>query len=113
MGGGVSGRGSGSGSRSSRVNWDKQNKHEKKSRHYVKGKSYTTIPRDSIQNFIDKHLTTAQKISDGKYRVHSNEVIGMYIDKHGVAHPSTNAIIVLSKTGSHVYPVRPDGFIED
>ena len=29
------------------------------------------------------------------------------------AHPSTNAIIVLSKTGSHVYPVRPDGFEED
>ena len=52
MGGGVSGRGSGSGSRSSRVNWDKQNKHDKKSKHYVKGKSYTTIPRDSIQNFI-------------------------------------------------------------
>lgn len=113
MGGGASGHGHGSGSRSSKINWDKQNKHDKQSKHYVDGKSYTTIPKDSIQKFVDKYLPLAQKISDGKYRVHSKEIVGMYIDKHGMAHPSTNAIIVLSRTGSHIYPVRPDGFKGD
>lgn len=37
----------------------------------------------------------------------------MYIDNHGNAHPTTNAIIVASKTGSHMYPAKPDGFKED
>ncbi len=113
MGGGTSGRGNGSGSNSSKVNWDKQGKHDKGSRKYVNGKSYVTMPKDNIQSFIDKHLPNAQKINNNKYRVHSDKVVGMYIDKHGNAHPSTNAIIVLSKTGSHIYPVRPDGFKED
>lgn len=63
--------------------------------------------------FIIQKLKTIQKVGENKYRVHSDKTIGMYIDKHGNAHPSTNAIIVLSKTGSHVYPVRPDGFEED
>ena len=76
-------------------------------------KSYTTIPKNDIQSFIDKHLPTAQKISENKYRVHSKMVVGMYVYTHGKAHQSTNAIITLSKTGSHVFPVRPDGFKED
>lgn len=113
MGGGASGRGNGSGINSSRVNWDKQSRHDKGSKRYVKGKSYTTIPKNDIQSFIDKHLPTAQKIGENKYRVRSKQVVGMYVDKHGNAHQSTNAIITLSKTGSHVFPVRPDGFKED
>lgn len=113
MGGGVSGRGSGSGSNSSKVNWDKQNKHDKKSKHYVEGKSHVTLPKDDIQSFIDKNLPTAQKVGENKYRVHSDKTIGMYIDKHGNAHKTTNAIIVTSKTGSHMYPAKPIGFKED
>ena len=113
MGGGVSGRGGGSGSNSSRVNWNKQNKHDKQSKNYVNGKSFVTMPKDNIQSFINEHLPTAQKVGENKYIVHSDKIVGMYIDKHGNAHPSTNAIIVLSKTGSHVYPVRPNGFEED
>lgn len=113
MGGGTSGHGRGSGSNSSALNWDKQNRHDKSSRHYVEGKSYVTMPKGNVQNFIDKHLPSAQKIGENKYRVHSNEIVGMYIDNHGNAHPTTNAIIVTSKTGSHMYPAKPDGFKED
>ncbi len=71
------------------------------------------MPKDNIQNFIDTHLPTAQKVGDNKYRVHSGKIIGMYVDKHGNAHPTTNAIIITSKTGSHMYLVKPDGFKED
>lgn len=110
MGGGISGFSNGSGSRSSKVNWDKQSRHDKHSKKYVKGKTYLTISKDKIQNFIDSHLPAAQKINDEKYRIHSNKIIGMYIDRSGRAHPTTNAIIVKSKTGSHIYPSRPDNF---
>ena len=113
MGGGVSGRGGGSGSNSFKVNWDKQNKHDKNSKKYIEGKSYVSLPKDRIQNFIDEHLPTAQKIGENKYRVQSNEIIGMYVDKQGNAYPTTNAIIVTSKTGSHMYPSRPDDYEGD
>lgn len=110
MGGGISGYGSGSGSKSSKINWDKQNRHDRSSKKYIKGKSYLVIPKDKLQSFVDTHLPNAKRVNDDKYRVHSKNVIGMYIDNNGRAHPTTNAIIVKSKTGSHIYPARPDNF---
>lgn len=112
MGGGNSGHGSGSGRNSTLLNKDKQARHDKKSKHYVKGKSYMTIESNKLQDFIDSHIGSAQKIADNKYRVHTDHVVGMYIDKSGNEHPTTNVIIVTSKTGSHVYPAQPDGFKE-
>ena len=112
MGGGISGRGNGSGSNSSKVNWDKQNRHDKSSKKYVSGKSYITIPKSDIQSFVDKSIPKSQKIGSNKYRIHSDRIIGMYVDNHGNAYPTTNAIIVTSKTGSHMFPSRPDGFKE-
>ena len=110
MGGGSSGRGNGSGSNSSKINWDKQRKHDKSSKQYVEGKSCITMQKTAMQSFIDGNLPKAQKIGDNKYRVHSDKVIGMYLDKHGNAYPTTNAIIITSKTGSHMYPSRPDNY---
>ena len=81
MGGGVSGRGDDSGSNSTKVNWDKQNKHDKQSNNYVNGKSFVTMSKDSVQSFIIEHLPTAQKVGENKYSVHSDKIVGMYIDK--------------------------------
>ena len=81
MGGGVSGRGGGSGSNSTKVNLDKQNKHDKQLKNYVNGKSFVTMSKDSIQSFIIEHLPTAQKVGENKYRFHSDKIVGMYIDK--------------------------------
>ena len=52
-------------------------------------------------------MSTAQKIADNKYRINCGKVIGMYVDEKGNEHPTTNAIIVTSKTGSHIYPASP------
>ena len=113
MGGGNSGFGTASGKNSTLLNKDKQSRHDKKSKHYVKGKSYMTIESSKLQSFIDDHIGTSQKISENKYRVHSDKIVGVYLDKNGNGHPTTNAIIVTSKTGSHIYPAKPNGFKED
>ena len=39
------------------------------------------MSKDSIQSFINEHLPTAQKVGKNKYSVHSDKIVGMYIDK--------------------------------
>lgn len=107
MGGGASGKCHGSGSLSTKVNHDKQAKHNIDSRKYTPGKSYLNWSDTKAQEFIDKNMKNAVKISDNKYRVSVDYVVGMHIDQNGNKHPSKNAIIVLSKTGSHIYPGKP------
>lgn len=113
MGGGSSGYGNGSGSNITKINANKQARHDKSSKKYIKGRSYTTIHKSTIQMFVGDNIGTAQRIGNNKYRVRSKQTIGIYIDKRGIEHPTTNAIIVTSKTGSHIYPSRPDDFKED
>ena len=107
MGGGASGKGEGSGSNSSRINPDKQKRHLKDSKNYEAGKSYTTLSLNELQNLVDAKLPTAQKIAPNKYRADCGKLVGVYVDIKGNEYPTTNVIIVTSKTGSHIFPAKP------
>ena len=107
MGGGASGKGKGSGSNSSKINPDKQKRHLKDSKNYQVGKSYTTLSLHELQDLVDTKLSTAQKIASNKYRADCGKVIGVYVDIYGNEYPTTNVIIVTSKTGSHIFPAKP------
>ncbi|HEY9886512.1 MAG TPA: polymorphic toxin type 50 domain-containing protein [Vampirovibrionales bacterium] len=43
-----------------------------------------------------------------KERVNFGQNIGNYVDENtGLSYPSTKGIIIYSKTGVHIYPIRP------
>jgi len=67
----------------------------------------------NAQELIDKYAGTGQilpqKKGPPKERISSDTVIGKYFDLKKKKYLETNrAIIVYSKTGTHIYPV-PDG----
>lgn len=113
MGAGISGITNCLGSNLTKINKEKQSKHYKNSKNYIKGRSYLLIPRSEIQNFVNKYLPIAEKINESKYRVRTNKIIGVYVDYKGDEFITSNAIIVTSKTGCHVYPARPENFMEE
>ena len=43
-----------------------------------------------------------------KERVQSSEPIGVYIDRDSNAHETCNAMIIYSKDGTHIYPIREE-----
>ena len=70
---------------------------------------------EDAQNVIDKLYSTGEPILDAKgnwtnkERVESPEIIGTHINpENGTETETKKAIIVYSKTGSHVMPGRSD-----
>ncbi len=91
------------------VNKDKQRRHTKSG--HIFGRSYLDGDEDFAQRIIDElHGTGTPVIVEGqgwkrKERVTAIKIIGTYVDpKSGVETKTNKAMIVYSKTGSHIYP---------
>ena len=101
-----------SGEVSTTINADKQNKHIKGSGGFVEGRSYIFGNLEDAQKLVDDLNGTGTPImAKGKWthkeRVQSQKAIGVHVVKDTGAESETKtAIIVYSKTGSHVYPAR-------
>lgn len=96
------------------VNREKQLRHMKDELGYIAGRSYLNGSLDEIQELVDQLSGTGTPISsqDGawqrKERVHADHDFGVYIDEEtGKAYKTNNAIIVYSKSGTHIIPSRP------
>lgn len=78
----------------------------------MKGKSYLDGDLDYAQALIDKLSGTGKVKTDKNGRwlnkeavIHPN-VIGTHVDSNGVETKTNKAMIVYSKTGTHIYPRR-------
>lgn len=101
-----------------RIKVDKQAQHDRNSPKYVKGKSYVYFRTSDAQKYILRLHGTGELMSSrrgawiNKERVRSEQPIGVCIDENGNAHETHNAVIIYSKAGTHIYPVREDGYGE-
>lgn len=101
-----------------RIKVDKQAQHDRNSPKYVKGKSHVYFRTSDAQKYILRLHGTGELMSSrkgawiNKERVRSEQPIGVCIDESGNAHETHNAVIIYSKTGTHIYPVREDGYGE-
>lgn len=93
---------------------EKQAEHDRSSSAYKPGKSYTYFSADTAQRYILKLNGTGQLVSSRKgawvkkERVHSSEPIGVWMDHDGKGHETHNAMIIYSKAGTHIYPIREE-----
>lgn len=96
------------------INLDKQEKHIFTSPNYEAGKSYIYGELADTQMLYDQLKGTGEPVygSDrnwlNKERVSSDRTIGVWIDKNGEKFESSSAMIVYSKTGSHIYPRKEE-----
>jgi hypothetical protein len=96
-----------------KVNRENQNRHIPSSTGYIKGRSQLFGSLDDAQKLINELSGTGKPIIiNGKWkhkeRVSASKVIGVYINPEtGEAKRTNKAIIVYSKTGSHIYPRKP------
>lgn len=97
-----------SGEVSSEINPDKQKRHLRDG--HPQGRSYIDGDLEYAQRLVDQLSGTGDPVTDGngkwsnKERVVSPHIIGTYVDFNGVATKTNRAMIVYSKTGSHIYP---------
>lgn len=97
-----------SGKISTKINYAKQFRHTKFG--HLPGRSYIDGDCAYAQKLINELSCTGSAILDqnGKWthreRVKASEIIGTYVAKNGHSYKTRNAIIVYSKTGSHIYP---------
>lgn len=89
------------------INLDKQQRHlegQSGSRSYLYGDI------DTAEHLFGKLKGTGYPIMDksgkwtNKERVKNNTIIGVHVDEQGNSNESKNAVIIYSKTGSHIYP---------
>ena len=104
-----------SGEVSLKVNREKQGRHILGDKNFVSGKSYLLGDHDFAQSLIDKYSNTGKKIpmKSGEWtrreRVVCDEVVGVYIDPQtGRKTKTKSAMIIYSKTGTHIYPRKDD-----
>lgn len=107
-----------SGMVSKTINREKQMRHTKTG--HTSGRSYLDGDLEYAQELVDTLSGTGDAICAGKSkewthreRVTANHDIGVYTDSDGNETRSNNAIIVYSKTGTHIYPVRKEDSDED
>ena len=90
------------------INREKQLRHTY-SRH-TKGRSYLYGDLEYAQKLIDELSGTGEAMinRDGSWnrreRVTANDIIGVHVDKNGFETPTKSAMIIYSKTGTHIYP---------
>ncbi len=95
---------------SKKVNREKQLRHTKNE--HVPGRSYIDGGLEYAQELVDKLSGTGEALMVGtgrwnnRERVTSPHIIGTYVDQNGVEEKSNVAMIIYSKTGSHIYPVQ-------
>lgn len=97
------------------INADKQNMHIKGSRGYIDGRSYLDGDLAEAQWLFDELSTTGEAVFDSnanwknKERVVSDKIIGTHADNENGRETKTKAaVIVYSKTGSHIYPRKDE-----
>lgn len=85
--------------------------HIKGSRGYIDGRSYLDGDLAEAQRLVDELSTTGEAVFDSngnwknKERVVSDKIIGTHADNENGKETRTKAaVIVYSKTGSHIYP---------
>ena len=93
------------------VNKDKQKRHSRSD--HEPGRSYLDGDIDFAQQLVDEYSGTGTPIcKDGKWshreRVTAKEDIGTYVDVDGNETRSDRAMIIYSKTGTHIYPIRKE-----
>lgn len=99
-----------SGKVSKTINREKQLRHTLSE--HTSGRSYLHGGLEFAQKLVDELSGTGEvKISlNGEWnhreRVTSPTVIGTYVDESGVETNSNIGMIVYSKTGTHIYPIR-------
>ena len=93
------------------INANKQNRHIKGSRGYIDVRSYLDGDLAEAQRLVDALSTTGEAVFDrngnwkNKERVVSDNFIGTHVDNENGKETRTKAaVIVYSKTGSHIYP---------
>ena len=104
-----------SGQVSAKINREKQLRHTKDN--HGLGKSYLYGDLDYAQELVDKYSGTGDAISTkGKWthreRIIADNNIGIYVDSDGNETESNQAIIVYSRTGTHIYPARKENLDE-
>lgn len=97
------------------INANKQNRHIQGSSGYIAGRSYLYGSLEDAQALVDELGGTGIPVLDEngnwthRERVEADKPIGAYVDqKTGEETETSSAMIIYSKTGSHVYP-RKDG----
>lgn len=99
-----------SGEVSKTVNAEKQNRHIKGSKGYITGRSYINGNLEDTQNMVNQLSGTGVPVMakdkwQKKERVSSETVIGVHVDPKTQEETETrHALIVYSKTGSHIIP---------
>ena len=93
------------------ANKNKQERHMRKD--HIKGRSYLDGDLEYAQKLIDKFSGTGELKFDRhgnwtrKEIITADKNIGMYVDPYtGEETPSNKAVIIYSKTGAHIYPVK-------
>ncbi|MDO4292087.1 MAG: DUF5662 family protein [Eubacteriales bacterium] len=102
-----------SGEVSKKINREKQLRHTKS--WHTPGRSYLDGDLDYAQELVDKYGGNGKPIYTGKNkqwnhreRIEAEHNIGIYVDADGNEIRSNKAMIVYSKTGTHIYPVRKE-----
>ena len=97
-----------SGKVSKRINREKQMRHTYS--HHLPGRSYLDGNLDFAQDLIDLLAGTGEAFIDEsgnwnrRERVEAPYIIGTHVDMNGIETKTKKAMIVYSKTGSHIYP---------
>lgn len=100
-----------SGEISTKINREKQSRHTLKD--HVPGRSYINGDCDYAQELVNRYHGTGVPLEvDGKWnhreRIKADKTVGVYVSNGGSSVESDRAMIIYSKTGAHIYPVRKD-----
>ena len=104
-----------SGKVSKTVNAAKQGRHMKESADYIPGRSYLYAETiEQVQQMIDSVVGKGEPVFDkngnwvNKERVRSSSMIGVAVDPNGDEAESHMGMVVYSKTGAHIYPIKEE-----
>lgn len=95
---------------SKKVNRQKQERHLRGTAGYIPGRSYIYGGLSKAQELVDTLSGTGSSVMQNgvwqhKERVQADTIIGVYVDPiTGKETPTNCAIIIYSKTGSHIFP---------
>ncbi|MCC8098001.1 MAG: hypothetical protein LIO44_05500 [Eubacterium sp.] len=99
---------------STKINRQKQERHLWNSSNYINGRSYLYGDVNDAQRLVDELSGTGELLfyRDGRWknkeRVSASHKIGMHIDENGNKTETNKAMIVYSRTGSHIYPGKEE-----
>jgi hypothetical protein len=96
------------------INENKQKRHIPGSKEYIVGRSYINGDVGEAQKLVDKLSGTGTPVIvngewANKERVENDSVLGVYVDpKTGEEAETSKAMIIYSKTGTHIVPRKGD-----